>query len=77
MTADEAFQLHSTMRQHGIPGAVTPASPEHPEGTWLVVDADGQDVTAHVLTRVAVARSRQSERGFIFTVGPDSGLSGP
>ncbi|MFD7555190.1 hypothetical protein ACFV9E_11745 [Streptomyces sp. NPDC059835] len=65
MTAGEAFELHNAMRQYGIPGSVTPADPDDLEGKWLVVDADGQDITAHALTRATVARNRRPERGFV------------
>ncbi|MFD4245587.1 hypothetical protein ACFWP3_28945 [Streptomyces sp. NPDC058525] len=65
MTADEAREIHSEMRQLGIAGTLRPADPEKPNGAWLVVDAEGRDTTAHVLTRVACARMRQPERGFV------------
>ncbi|MFD9338338.1 hypothetical protein ACFWBF_28655 [Streptomyces sp. NPDC060028] len=65
MTANDAFELHSAMRRHGIPGVVTPVSPGNPDGVWLVVDAEGRDVTAHVRARVAMARGAQPERGFV------------
>ncbi|WP_183063920.1 hypothetical protein [Streptomyces sp. gCLA4] len=55
------------MRQHGIAGTVTLVTPDDPESTWIVLDADGRDVTAAVLARVAAARAQRAGRGFIVT----------
>ncbi|PWK74528.1 hypothetical protein BCL76_101259 [Streptomyces sp. CG 926] len=65
MTPQQAFEVHAAMRQHGIAGDVTPVTPDDPESTWIVLDADGRDVTARVLARVAGARARRPERGFV------------
>ncbi|MFD5886566.1 hypothetical protein ACFWHQ_11385 [Streptomyces sp. NPDC060334] len=65
MTGDEAYQLHVSMRQFGIAGSVVPLDPGNMAGAWCAVDEDGQDVTGHVLARVAAARARRPERGFV------------
>ncbi|MFF4423198.1 hypothetical protein ACFY04_20855 [Streptomyces sp. NPDC001549] len=65
MTANEAFEIHDAMRQYGITGTVTPADPEDPEGAWVVVGADGRDVTAHVLARVSAMDRTRPGRGFV------------
>lgn len=62
MTANEAHELHTAMRQFGIPGSVTPLDTD---GPWLVVNEAGRDITAYVLARVAAMRRRQPERGFV------------
>ncbi|MFF3622318.1 hypothetical protein [Streptomyces sp. NPDC002467] len=65
MTAGEAFELHNAMRQYGILGSVTPEDPENLDGTWLVVDEDGQDITRQAYARMLQARTRQPQRGFV------------
>ncbi|MER5871407.1 hypothetical protein [Streptomyces sp. NPDC002044] len=65
MTGADAYEVHVSMRQFGIPGAVTPVAADDPAGAWCVVDADGQTVTDHVLARVAAARAQQPARGFV------------
>lgn len=65
MNTDTAFALHDAMRQHGIAGTVTPVTPNDPESSWIVLDADGRDVTARVLAKAAAARARRPERGFV------------
>ncbi|OLZ73834.1 hypothetical protein AVW11_01820 [Streptomyces amritsarensis] len=65
MNTDQAFEVHAAMRQHGIAGTVTPVTPDNPGSTWIVLDADGRDVTGSVLARVAAARGWRSERGFV------------
>ncbi|MGW0392466.1 hypothetical protein ACWDYJ_16530 [Streptomyces sp. NPDC003042] len=69
MDGSEAWQVHTAMRQYGIPGLVAPETPQNPEGSWRVYDVDDpdtrQDITAYVLAEVATARGRQPERGFV------------
>ncbi|MFD0269124.1 hypothetical protein ACFVGY_21510 [Streptomyces sp. NPDC127106] len=64
MRADEVAELHAIMRQHGIPGTLTPVTPGDPAGTWRVLDA-GRDVTAATLAAAAAARARRPARGFV------------
>jgi hypothetical protein len=57
--------LSMAMRQFGIAGRIVPSDPQDTAGTWFVADEDGQDVTGRVLARVAAARARRPERGFV------------
>lgn len=65
MTANEAHEVHNAMRQFGISGAVAPADADELDGSWVVVDEAGQDVTDSVLARVAAACRRRPARGFV------------
>ncbi|MEU5146539.1 hypothetical protein AB0G42_04950 [Streptomyces yangpuensis] len=67
MNTDTAFEVYAAMRQHGIAGTVTLVTPDDPASTWIVLDADGRDVTTAVLARVAAARAQRAGRGFIVT----------
>ncbi|WKD36487.1 hypothetical protein [Streptomyces xanthophaeus] len=71
MTPQQACDVHEAMRQFGIPGVVAPEAPDDREGSWRVYDAANPymrtDITDHVLARIAAARTRQPERGFVFT----------
>ncbi|MFD5879712.1 hypothetical protein [Streptomyces yangpuensis] len=67
MNRDTAFEVYAAMRQHGIAGTVAPVTPDDPASTWIVLDADGRDVTTAVLAGVAAARAQRAGRGFIVT----------
>lgn len=67
MTTEQAFEAHTAMRRHGIPGTVTPVTPGDPDSQWLVVDATGDDITAQVLASLAAASARRPSRGFVVT----------
>ncbi|MFC9387293.1 hypothetical protein DEJ44_19460 [Streptomyces venezuelae] len=65
MDASEVSALHDVMRQHGIPGVLTPVDPQNLAGVWRVVDDGGRDVTEATLAAAAAAARRRPRRGFV------------